>query len=164
MVLSGPGAVTVARSGNNVIRAPHEVRTAVANLRRDVDGIRQPRLVHFRSASTSTTLARFLHPWFSGDAALAAETSILLPCNAMVTRLYVHFETAGTGTGTLVVNVRRNEGPTSMAVTVPATGRSGNNTRDHVAYEAGDRLAISVTPSGTVTASPTNILVALEVV
>lgn len=99
----------------------------------------------------------------TSDQTPTTEPLILLPFPCRVTRLQVYSPTAGTGSGSMNYTVRRNGTDTSLALSVPATGREGFSA-GKVDMEAGDRLSIKAATSGVVSTYPTPIFVSLEVI
>lgn len=157
---------TVARSGNYISgrdKRADEVKTALGALRRDMDSISRGRTVHFSAENMTGGGTVYLLPWYSTAAGSATERWVLLPGGRIARNLYVWWATPGTGSGSVVLTVRRNGEDTSLSVTVPVEGTSGSNRSDAVRFEAGDRMSIKVTDIGTVTGSPDQLSAALEV-
>jgi hypothetical protein len=111
---------------------------------------------------TSTT-DRFMSPgWINAVAGTTDSFQIRCTRAGTLRNLYVYANTAGASSNNIIYTVRVNGVDTALAATMAASAQNGQNTSDTVAVSAGDRISIKVSKPLTITTSPTNIFVTLE--
>lgn len=157
----------MARSGSHLSgqsKLHSELKTALSALGRDIDAVVAPQLITFNARDVTAGAIRYLYPWHSLETAGVSERRIIMTRDCTVGRLYIAQRTAGTGSGSVVITVRRNQTSTDLVASMLATSTAGaNNRSDTVSYKAGDTLSVQISDTGTVATSPVDIMVSLEV-
>jgi hypothetical protein len=111
----------------------------------------------------TSTADRFMSPgWISAVAATTNTFQIRCTRAGTLRNLYVYANTAGAGANTVSYVVQINGVDTAIVATALPTVQSLQNTVNTAAISAGDRISIKVTKAGTITTSPANIFVTLE--
>lgn len=115
-------------------------------------------------ASTSGTNAavRYLHPEYSDSAVSTTIIEYEFTHSVTLSLMRVRANGAGTGTGNLVYTLYKNSSPTALSVTVAATGVAGQDLANSVAFSAGDRVALAVQATGTVSGAHTRPIITVQ--
>lgn len=115
-------------------------------------------------ASTSGTNAavRYLHPEYSDSAVSTTIIEYEFTHAVTLSLMRVRANGAGTGTGNLVYTLYKNGSPTALSATVAATAVSGQDLANSVAFVAGDRVALAVHATGTVSGAHTRPLITVQ--
>jgi hypothetical protein len=127
-------------------------------------GLQGPGEIYFSANTvTTTTTVRYLPVGYTLGTAPSTPTPLPMNVARVVTTLRYRARLAGSGSGSLVITLRREGVATALVLTVLLTATSGLVTLPAgIALAAGDSIDIEVTKTGTVTTAPTDIAVTLS--
>ncbi|MBT8428376.1 MAG: hypothetical protein KJN79_00545 [Gammaproteobacteria bacterium] len=113
------------------------------------------------SIATSTT-ARYLTPGYDDSVAETTVAEFRIPVAGTLKNMRVRHNTAGAGAATLTYTLEKNSSGTSLVVAMSNTAQDGSDLSNTVTVAAGDLIAIEVTKSASLTSSPDNIVLTVE--
>lgn len=110
---------------------------------------------------TNTAVTRYLSPGYMANAG-TTPLQVPVPFNCTAKNLYVYVASpAGNGLN-ITYKLRVNSVGTALAVTIPSTTGSGNDTTNQVSITAGDRVDVEVSKAADVATGPQFITVSYE--
>jgi len=142
---------------------PSAVITLATQAKADINAVSAPACFMAGDVGTSAT-TKYLPP---GYIAVAPTVAKDMPVAKAMTIKGMRYSaaTAHTGSGsTVIVSVRKNGSPESLALIVAAGVTTGDTIgQDPVSFAAGDTFGLQVDKGGTVTASPLDMAVTLDI-
>lgn len=112
---------------------------------------------------TTTTTTRYLTPGFDDGTAETTETAYRVPSAGTAQNMRVRARAAGSGAATLTYTLMVNGSPSALSVAMSNTANDGTDLVNTVSLSAGDLISIRVTKSTSLSSSPDDIMVSLEV-
>lgn len=112
---------------------------------------------------TTTTTTRYLTPGFDDGTAETTETGYRVPSDGTAQNMRVYARAVGSGAATLTYTLMVNGSPSSLEVAMSNTAQDGTDLVNTVSLSAGDLISIRVTKSTSLSSSPDDIMVSLEV-
>lgn len=112
---------------------------------------------------TTTTTTRYLTPGFDDGTAETTETAYRVPSAGTAQNMRVRARAVGSGAATLTYTLMVNGSPSSLEVAMSNTAQDGTDLVNTVLLSAGDLISIRVTKSASLSSSPDDIMVSLEV-
>lgn len=132
--------------------------------KRGARGPQGPSDVIFSAGTATTSLtARYIPPGYVMGTAPTTPTPIVFNNPRVLTKIRYRTRLAGTGTGSLVFTVRKENAATAITLTVLVTATNGVFTLPAgVLFLEGEALDVELTKTGTITASPTDLSITLS--
>jgi hypothetical protein len=115
------------------------------------------------SSLVAALTVRYLTPGYADSVAETSPIEFRMPVAGTFRNLRVRQNVVGGGANTLTYTLMVNGAPTALTVTMASTASDGSDLANSVAVAAGDLVAIRVTRSGVIPASPANVVASLEV-